>query len=194
MHIKLLVVYIKKNSLTTQASIYTPIANVSTIRRSYKRTRPGSLTAALANFLELHFGSNYTVTVNHRKLIHALLVLTLCYGQLAASMHVVGHLHPQECKAPVNFASANDLAGCIDDSVHMHLTDGHHHNHTSDNNNEENNNCAIYHAVLNLDGTVCAEVVTTSVQDSVNSALFNASQIAGVAPTNKNIRAPPLGS
>lgn len=137
--------------------------------------------------------------MNHRKLIHALLVLALCYGQLAASVHVVGHLQPQQCKAPVNFASAIEiaveLAGCTDEMVHQHLlTDGHHHNHASDKHNEEDNNCAIYHAVLNLDGTACAAVAVLSVQHFVEPTPFTSSQFAGVAPTSQNIRAPPLSS
>jgi len=146
--------------------------------------------------------------VKTRKLIHALLILALCYGQLVASVHQVGHLHVSECEG--NSRSATD--GCsiahhtgagLDHTEHSHPNNAYLHathlgtSHQFDQTNGQSkaeNNCAIYHALLNLDVTVQADPTKSSDPSVAKSTNYVAIQFTHEAPGTRHIRAPPQHS
>jgi len=143
--------------------------------------------------------------VNSRKLIHALLIVALCYGQLVANVHLVGHLHDNHCEG---FSHPATGTCSIAQQTGEHLGHAHHshqnkgfqyvaHNHAEHPVNQTNekanahSDCAIYHALLNLDGAVAAKVSKTSSPRSAESTSYVAIHIFHATLGAQHIRAPP---
>ena len=155
--------------------------------------------------LARNIGSNYTYAVKSGKLIHALLIVALCYGQLIASVHLVGHLHDNHCDGLSH--SVTDTCS-IAQQTGEHLGHAHHshqntgfqyatHNHAAHqvNQTDEKTNaysdCAIYHALLNLDGAVPTKLTNSSSPGIAESTSYVAIHIVHETLGAQRIRAPP---
>ena len=177
-------------------------ASVDVLNRSWtlpQRYSPEFLSLCVAG----HIGSTYNIAVNVRKFIHSLLVVALCYGQLVASVHLVGHLQAEDCTGIISSAPETCVTGSHHDHAgHSHQADAHHvhrlagFNDTGSDREKSNTDadCAIYHALLNLDGGVPVQGSKSSTLCIAGSTGYKEIQFARQAPGALNIRAPPQHS
>ncbi len=92
----------------------------------------------------------YTKSVKIQKLIHLLLVIALFYGQLVANVHVVGHVHADDCELQ-RFSQTADCD--ISQQIGAYLADAaQHHKGEPLNDHSAENDCSIYHALSGLNG------------------------------------------
>ena len=155
-----------------------------------------------------NISSNYTDAVNSRKLIHALLIVALCYGQLVANVHLVGHLHDNHCKGishsvAENCSFARQTGEHLNHAHHSHQNTGfqsfqyaahdhaEHRGNQADGKTNADSDCAIYHALLNLEGTVAAKLVKSSSPRIAESTGYAAIHIVHETSGAQHIRAPP---
>lgn len=133
----------------------------------------------------------YTSSVNSRKFIHALLVLALCYGQLVASVHVVGHMHSHDCELASH--SFSDDCGASHHQVAGNTDLAHHHDgEATDTGNHSENDCAIYHALLSLSGVF--DLARNSVPVPLPQRTSKSAAVSSIATAvlkQQQIRAPP---
>ena len=151
------------------------------------------------------------IIVNSRKLIHALLIVALCYGQLVANVHLVGHLHAPDCKGISHTVSPECSTAQNGGGPHT----GDHHDHTGhahqsityrhiahigpvhrqsqiEKETKTDSDCAIYHALLNHEGTEHhqqTKCITPRVANLATSAIV---EFAFESRGAVHIRAPPL--
>ena len=132
-----------------------------------------------------------------QKFIHAFLVLALVYAQLAAHVHGVSHFQPHECESFVSTVSddchvlhqhAQNHNHALDHSSTSNHSSAHHH----ESEHEDYLDCAIYHALLGLNGVPVTDssLLSTPLHSSLNlpdtaAVFFNEST------DEKRIRAPP---
>jgi len=153
----------------------------------------------------------YTRGVNAAKCLHILLVVSLCYGQLASNVHAVGHFHAFEAEctgAPIagNCQDAlPEFAGrsYVNDAHRGHSHDHHRHDHPlvsskdsgDDSSKKIENDCAIYHALLNLSG-VFHSVQSAAVQPYPRSfePLCFSTPLTRFKLEHQRIRAPPVST
>lgn len=118
-------------------------------------------------------------------LIHCVLVLALCLGQIATNAHVIGHLHSAA-------DHTNHLSAHLEPHPHQHQ-----HQHASDQDSAPASvevDCSAYHAFAGLAGlnpTVCNAVAVRSASiapTSLRIAVIRSSIIT------HSIRGPPLHS
>jgi len=116
--------------------------------------------------LVVTFFAPYTSGVNAAKCLHILLVVSLCYGQLASNVHAVGHFHALEAECIGALIAGNCQDALPEFAGRSYANDAHrghshrHHQHDlplgSSNDSGANsgknieNDCAIYHALLSL--------------------------------------------
>ena len=163
--------------------------------------------------LAVQIANSYTIFVKSRKYIHALLIVALCYGQLVANVHLVGHLHADDCEGSNRTTSIDcgidhHSGEGHDHSGHSHQNIAHNHNavrhiantdpnHQLDQKTGEKNtdsSCAIYHALLNLDGAVSSQLMKCSIPRIAKSTSYAVIQLARETPGALHIRAPPQHS
>ena len=108
----------------------------------------------------------YNSAVNRTAIKHILLIAMLCYGQIVASVHVVGHFQLDDCHGVASSISQSCYA--IDHhgegflftaTVHDHHS-GHDHRSGDDHHSGDGDHaaldCAIYHALQSLNGVMFA--------------------------------------
>ena len=134
--------------------------------------------------------------MNNHKITHLLLIALLCFGQLAASTHVAGHIVPHT--QPHNHSELHQH------NEHAHPHGHNNHSHTSDqyfvadkhkrdkDHIHDGNDCSIYHLFSNLSCTVPATQLFTASASRTNLASpSNDSHIASTSAKRQRIRAPP---
>ena len=131
--------------------------------------------------------------MNKGKLIHFLLVVALCYGQLIANIHAIGHLD-----TPVVNGSDLVAAGHDARTVHHNLSnsasaaDGSHWHATTTSEHDAEIECAIYHTYFSQGSALCGPA-----DHSLLVLTYAAEPIAffvhplSLAVQNPPIRAPP---
>jgi len=125
----------------------------------------------------------YTDRVTRATFIHLLLAALLCFGQITANGHGVGHIHQQVSEHAAHasvstFGSRHALA----QSEHIHVED-------------DESDCAIYHAHSNLSGVFFAapdQVVVFS--NHGLKAKVQLIDLGGVTAEYQPIRGPPIFS
>lgn len=117
----------------------------------------------------------------------------LCYGQIVASVHVVGHFQGDECN--VNASSLTESCHAAEHESSELLFAAVGHDHHTDHDNHDNHtamDCAIYHALLSLNGVVYAVPGDLEFpQRIVASPERSAPDVVSAALENQQIRAPP---
>lgn len=128
------------------------------------------------------------------KLIHVLLVALLCYGQLVASIHAVGHFDTHVGEAPDRFTlhdHARTFYHAVSDKAH--IADSAHRHSFAKGDSDAEVDCAIYHTYLNQGSVLCdprhhVMVVLQHLADSTDAFSYPVS----FAVQNKPIRGPPI--
>ena len=124
------------------------------------------------------------------KFIHILLIAVLCYTQLVASFHVVGHLEVPDVHASDHFSfqNHNDLTQATASSLtpHQHADTHAHDDHSTE------KDCALYHAVASLNGVFIDVQPTSDLSaPSTVTANYAAPHLTGATLEHQRIRAPP---
>ncbi len=151
------------------------------------------------------------IIVNSRKLIHALLIVALCYGQLVANVHLVGHLHAPDCEGISHTISPDcsitqssggthsgdhhDHAGHAHQSItyrHIAHTGPVHRPNQIEKETKTDSDCAIYHALLNHEGTEHHQQTKCITPRVANLANYAIVEFASESRRTAHIRAPPL--
>ncbi len=148
----------------------------------------------------------YTNPVTGAKLIHFLLSVLLCYGQVVSAVHAVEHLELNECgQAP---SAVHHYHGIADDAFLLHTShhwshqsgqQSHSHSHTHENTrscpdtgSHTEPDCKIYHAFQNLNGIGGASLQLLPTANLKNTGTVNtAGLIAANSLETPQIRAPP---
>lgn len=144
------------------------------------------------------------MSLNVKKYSHLLLVAVLCYSQMAASIHLVGHLH--------DYTLPDGAVSAPHHSAHSSHSDHAGHNHgqilvvhsfasgkppvaTDQPESLTDANCALYHALSSLNGLFFPAGATADAPVTVSekeSCHLNPASV--FALENQPIRAPPTFS
>ena len=140
-----------------------------------------------------NIGGTYTTDVDSNRLKHILLIALFCYGQIIASVHIVGHLDATDCHGDLSAVSAechlamHELSGSFP-GTHSHDSSS----HTQDNDHSDFD-CLIYHVLLSLNGLESAgEGVVVLTSALIADELYTDKFIAGTTREHLRIRAPPV--
>lgn len=134
--------------------------------------------------------------MNKAKLIHVLLIALLCFGQLAANIHAVGHLNTSDGEQPVRFTFIEGASISHYAAFHAAFSDddAHRHDVASDEQYGEID-CTLYHIYLSqgsaLSGSGQSVVAFLPHCADSRDVVVN---LASIAIRRPQIRAPPFFS
>lgn len=147
-------------------------------------------------FHKLHEICRYTVSVNKGNIIHVLLVAILCYGQLVANIHAIGHLDTPVAHESGELAHHDDAKTAHHNhSSSASLADGPHRHASATSEHDAEIECAIYHTYLSQGSAFCdpgdhALLILTYASKSGDTFEHPFS----LAVQSQSIRAPPITS
>lgn len=149
----------------------------------------------------------YTAGVERSKLIHAVLTAALLFSQLAASIHVTGHLHDHDHEHPhQGFQNSSGIAG---GPLHLspvvtgnhsfisvqdaHFVVSHEEAPHAGDRHEESLGCELFHLLLNLNGGFVGSLNNHSATLHHSLEPGSVSSVVACGALNKyRIRAPPV--
>lgn len=130
----------------------------------------------------------YTSEVNKKVYMHVLLIAALCFGQLAASVHMAGHFHHEEHDSGAGiYAEMPHWQQAVLFGSNPSTTDEACEDERAD------ADCGIYHAFLGLSGVISDAVPDFYVRlPHGGKSVYGAIHVAGAAPHSQYIRGPPV--
>ena len=134
--------------------------------------------------------------MNKGNIIHVLLVAILCYGQLVANIHAIGHLDTPVADESGQLAHHDDAKTAHHNhSSSASLADGPHGHASATSEHDAEIECAIYHTYLSQGSATCghgdhALLILTYASESVDTFTNPFS----LAVRSQSIRAPPTTS
>lgn len=135
------------------------------------------------------------MSMERRKYIYVLLIAALCYGQILASVHFVGHFHSHEHEASIESGWADHLNSRQQRELFalaLAATHSEEHGPAQEFNLNEAD-CAAYHAYLGQGGVLCDYTVELGSQLHLSIAIPHVSVDVRIdAPDDGRIRGPPV--